>query len=807
MCKRKLLGLLIPTLLWTAAAIAEEDGRIEGRVTRDGTGLAGVRVTLEAPAASRLTDEEGRYAFGGLTPGVYTLRFAFGDHDARDEVRVDPGEIRRVETAVDWQLSFAEAITVRSASRHRERIVEAPAAVTYLSGEEIERNASHGQLPKLLEFTPGVEIVQSGVYYFNLNTRAPNQAMNRRVLTLIDGRDPSVPVTGNQEWAALAFPLDDIANLELVRGPGSALYGADAFNGVLNITTRAPRDSQGGTARFTFGELATRRFDLRQAAELGGGWYLKLLAGYTESDDFARSRNAGVEYSSPCPDFSTFDCLPLEAIPRVQDKNVIKNASLRLDRALGDDLLTVEAGQAEPEGVIPVTQVGRFQLVAVERPWARLRYSAPRWNAQASYTGREDTPLQLINGVEQVLDSDRLNLEAQADADFADGRGMLVVGASYTEEDVDSADSSGRQTLLVSRREEDYQGIFGQVEYDLHDRLKGVFAARWDDSSIHDARFSPRASLVFAAAPDHTLRLTWAQAFQTPVYSELFAFIEVAPPIDLSPLEGICALGGTVCGFGQPVPVVTVGNEDLEVEEIDALELGYAGIFGDRLFVTVDLYEHRMESFLTEPIDFFNATLGRTINDNYPPYRPPDDLAPPLAALLTGTLQALLPPELFAILTSDPRNGAPLFTALSHTNFARVDSRGLDFGLSCYLGERWTLDATYSRYDFEVRDQLPEDPVVPNSAEDRFALGLAYVGDRLDAALRYRHSDSFDWKSGLYRGRVPAYDVVDLTANFEVRERLRLGVDVSNLFDDEHYEIFGGDLIGRRALASVTLLW
>src|SRR5689334_22850847 len=103
--------------------------------------------------------------------------------------------------------AVADSITVTSASRRRERIAEAPAAMSVVTRSEIERQASHGQVPKLLENAPGVELTQNGLYDFNLNLRGFNAAINRRVLVLIDGRDASMPFTGSQEWPAISFPL------------------------------------------------------------------------------------------------------------------------------------------------------------------------------------------------------------------------------------------------------------------------------------------------------------------------------------------------------------------------------------------------------------------------------------------------------------------------------------------------------------------------------------------------------------------------------------------------------------------------
>jgi iron complex outermembrane receptor protein len=702
-------------------------------------------------------------------------------------------------------MHFADTVTVVSASRRRERIVEAPAAVIIVPQAEIEREAASGQLPKLLEFAPGVELAQGGLYEFNLNVRGFNDPFNRRLLTLIDGRDVSLPSLGSQEWPAVSFPLDDLASAELVRGPGSALYGADAFNGALNLTTKAPRYSQGGKVRLTGGELNTRKLDLRYATQVADHSYIKVMGGLTRSDDFFRSRTAGVEYSVPCTAQGQFECLPLEAISPSLQEDKISFGSLRFDHYLsGDKTLVLEAGTSAFEGPVQVTEFGRLQLTDVERPWARVNFSSLHWNILGYYTGREGNGQTFLNiGYPFYTNSDRLSLEVQGNHPFAGGKGFVVGGISAMQETLDSADPRGVQTVTFQKRDEDFQAIFGQIEYDFTDKLKGVFAARWDDTSLHDSQFSPRGSLVYALRANQTLRASFSEAFLTPSYVNLFLYLPVGPPVPLQPLEGICAIGGVACGFDQPVQIRSLGNEDLEVEEIRSFELGYNAIIGKRTFLTLDYFNNRVENFISDFIPFFNPGLGGRIHDNYPAYQPPAALPPPLAALLLGTLQANLPPELFTILSTGA-GGEPIFALLSNINFGQVDTQGFELALSHPFATSWTLDLGYSYYDFEVKERILEDPALPNTAKNKANLGLVYVGDRFDAAFRYRWSESFDWSAGFYRGRVPSYEVADLTVNYRIDEHWSAGVDVSNLFDESHFEFFGGDLIERRALGHLT---
>ncbi len=166
-------------------------------------------------------------------------------------------------------ISLSE-IVVEGASRAPERIVEAPAAISVVPQEVLQSVSITGQAPVALQSVPGVDVVQSGVNDFNVNARGFNSSLNRRVLVLQDGRDLAIAFLGSQEWNGMTQPLEDLGKVEMVRGPGSALYGANAFSGVVNITTPLAREVIGTKLSVAGGELETLRGDLRHASVFAG---------------------------------------------------------------------------------------------------------------------------------------------------------------------------------------------------------------------------------------------------------------------------------------------------------------------------------------------------------------------------------------------------------------------------------------------------------------------------------------------------------------------------------------------------------
>ncbi|HEY0143782.1 MAG TPA: TonB-dependent receptor [Thermoanaerobaculia bacterium] len=791
--RRSFLSLILGCLLlFSATALFAADGRITGRITRaDGSGIGGVIVSVSDAGRAVLTDSSGEFTMS-VPPGTYAVQFVAGEQVASETVTVTSGTTTRIDKKVDWNLSIAETITVYSASRRTERVVDAPAAVTVAPQEDIEAVAASGQAPRIIESAPGVDFTQSGLYDTNFNARGFNSSLNRRILTLIDGRDPAVAFLGSQEWAALSFPIDEMASVELIRGPGSALYGANAFSGVLNMTTKQPRLYQGGRILASGGDLNTRRADIRHAGGLGAEWYYRVVGGYQQSDDFARSRNAGVEYPGLRP----------EARPLALDEVNIRFGGLRFDKHFANtSVLTLEGGYSTLEGPVFQTGIGRVQVTDVERPWTRLNYNMQHWNATAYYDAREATnQVALASGAGLYEDSHNLHAELQTNWDFLKGRARIVGGVAWNDQEVDTANELGVQTLMLEAKSEQQQAAFGQLEFDLGTRVKLVTAARWDDSTLHESQFSPKAAIVFSPSTNHTLRYGYNEAFQRPNYSELFLAAPAGAPVNLAaaaaanPQSAPLAPLLTQLGFGA-LPILARGNDALEVEKIKSHEAGYAGIFRGKIFLTLDVYKSRLSNFVTDLLPGANPAFAA--------YQVPGSLPGPVQAGLNAFLAAALRTNHPGLTTV---GGRPALV-LSYTNAGEVETQGAEIAVNYYLTNNWVLDANYSFFDFEVKEQRLGDQLLPNAPENKFNLGLAWRSPRFDAKVGYRWVEEFDWAAGIFVGTVPQYDVVNVAGNYRLSDTFGVGIDISNVLDNEHYEAFGGDILSRRALGFVSVNW
>ena len=148
-------------------------------------------------------------------------------------------------------LEAADAIyaeTSVTASRTQGDVLDAPAFVTVITREEIDQSAARS-IPDLLRRIPGVTVVQMTQSDFNVSIRGLNRRLANKILVLVDGRSVYQDFLGGTAWEAIPVNLEDIERIEVVRGPGAALFGASAFGGVVNIITRqADNDGVEGSA-------------------------------------------------------------------------------------------------------------------------------------------------------------------------------------------------------------------------------------------------------------------------------------------------------------------------------------------------------------------------------------------------------------------------------------------------------------------------------------------------------------------------------------------------------------------------------
>lgn len=796
----------------------------------DGRPLSGVVVAVQGLGLSVATDATGRYVLSRVPAGQQLLQFRRIGFAAREvTVIVTAGTPATADAVLDPQPIDLGTVVVEGVSRAPERMIDAPAAVDVVRPATAEPLSITGQVPLALARVPGLDVTQSGMNDFNVNARGFNTMLTRKMLVLQDGRDLATALVIRQTWGALAEPLEDLGRIEVIRGPGSALYGANAYNGVINITTPPARDVVGTKLTLGGGELGTARADLRHAGvSLNGRLGVRVNLGYTRSDDWTRSRTAKdgsdwkEEYApaaatpptSPGPERvalngQTTDAATGRALG-TPDPLVTVYGSARVDYyAANRSIVTLEGGAAQEENPVFTINSGRNQARRLVRAWARLAWDAGGSGVSAWYSGFSLPQMVRLASGEPVYTSEAaFHLEGRTSQSFAREAGRLVVGASVQDNEVNSKGTI--LGLAYDDRSDQYYGAFAQLEYRVG-LVRVIGAVRWDDANLYAPQLSPKAALVFTPTENHALRVSVNRAFLTPGLPTLFAAsaagtgvqnlsaIEAQLRADPSVGPALAAVpNGTLFTNSAAVPESSLGNPVLAPQTVTSYEAGYKGQIGWRAFITLDAYAARIEKFTTGMLP--------GVNPMYPWWTAPPEVPAADRAPVESAVRNALAPRGSAVqngLTRLP--DATTAVVLSFANVGTVDEWGVEFGSSISLSRVLTASASYAWYNSAIRDNVAGNVLSPNTPRNKGVISLTYAGRQgIDVGVDARIVSGYHWTTGLWDGDIPASQMVNLSAGYRINPHLRVFANATNVFDQQHFDVYGGSVIGRRVLAALT---
>ena len=261
------------TILWVAAAamipsapIHAQQGTIAGQVTDAETGepIAGAAVEALGQSGPQGTNDAGRFSLS-VPPGTHSVVVTFIGHETArvDGVSVGAGETTQLEISMRSQALVLNPIVI-TASRRQEKALDAPASITTVSSAEVARSAATS-VADHVRTVVGVDAAQTGIASGTLVARGFNNVFSGALLTIIDNRYARVPSLRFNAYSL--FPTNDldIDRIEVSLGPGAALYGPNASNGVMHIITSSPIDRQGTTISLAGGERSLFHGQFRSA--------------------------------------------------------------------------------------------------------------------------------------------------------------------------------------------------------------------------------------------------------------------------------------------------------------------------------------------------------------------------------------------------------------------------------------------------------------------------------------------------------------------------------------------------------------
>jgi iron complex outermembrane recepter protein len=441
-------------------------------------------------------------------------------------------------------------VTVTTAGRYAQKISEAPSAISVVTAEDI-RQLGAINLPEALQMVAGINFgYTNSMFMLAGGIRGFHKLPANKIILLIDGVQWSFEMYGVPGLYQLPVSLEEIDRIEILRGPGSSLYGPNAMFGVINVITKKTKDTQGTLISTTAGEHDTLISTLMQGGTVSEKFNYRLTAGWNQTDN---------------KDYIAWEKNPVQ-------KYGILNTST--DYRLNDTSnLSFFAGYLDPEeqeviveSAGPVDQSGSetFQTVMA------YTSSAPKISVKTYWKD-----IDWGNGY--ALGQKILNFKmGTSGAEFQHETSpfendTLVWGGKFNQEYAEGPSIGGKHTL-------DMPGVFADNTYRITDNFGFNTGLRYDHQPNTGSTYSHRLSLLYSPFNDHHLRATWGNSYRNPDFVESY-YSRTTP-----------YAGGTY--------VHVFGQENNDPEKATTYELGYNGQISEKCLLTTNVFYTELNDFI-----------------------------------------------------------------------------------------------------------------------------------------------------------------------------------------------------------------
>ena len=501
-----LLFALVAVL--SVAAVSAQAATLNVTVTDAQTGakLNGVSINVMSQAgasAEGVSDASGMLEVADLSAEVYMITASASGYADKvmENIELAADGTTSVEIALSSEVIELDQVSV-TASRRREKVLEAPASVALVTGSQI-RDRVAPSVTEHLKSVRAVDVVNTGLGSSQVVVRGFNNVFSGSLLSLVDNRIARVPSLRLNAYSLIPTASEDIEQIEVVSGPGAALYGPNSANGVMHILTRSPFTSQGTTISIGGGERSMLMGSLRHAGVINETLGYKLSASGFRGNDWEEGRSA--EDLAGEPEFDTYRA----------------GGEFRLDYRPNDDLTTILASGFTQFTGIELTGLGAGQAKNWTYGYLQGRFIYKDLFAQAFWNRSDAADTYTLRDGLLVVDNSDLYV-GQIQHGYSLGeRQRFTYGVDLL---LTRPDTEG----TINGRHEDSDnineiGAYLQSETQIVQQLKFIAAARLDNHNhLSGLVFSPRAALAFQPNDDHNLRVTYNRAFSTPGTSNLF---------------------------------------------------------------------------------------------------------------------------------------------------------------------------------------------------------------------------------------------------------------------------------------------
>jgi iron complex outermembrane receptor protein len=551
MSANRIRVLCVLAMMAFAMPLRAQSVTLTGKVTgKEGKPVAEASIAAAAGArivATATSDADGNYRLTVPQAGNYiiTVRRLGYARLTRDNLSIGTGGSSEIDFQLVESVTQLEAV-VTAASRAPEKVIDAPASISVVSTAAVQERAAVN-ITDHVAALPGIDVARGGIARANTVARGFNNIFSGAMMTLTDHRFAFVPSLRVNIPYLSTTTNEDIDHIEVVLGPGAALYGPNTASGVMAVTTKSPFASPGITATLDGGNQNLIRGGVR------GAWILSPKIGVKASYDVFHGKEWDFFRGDPEKG------IPADTVgeqqPRDRDVNR-QGGEARIDfRPNAASEIIATYGRSEAGSAVEPTGLGPAQVKDWVYQTYQLRGRYKSLFAQVFMNTSDAGGSFLLTAVKPttrcpdpsdfacVIDKSR-QFAAQVQHGFSLGaRQRFLYGYDFIR-------TMPRTEGTITGRNEDDDDITENGGYihsvtDISDMLQVTAAARIDKHSrLEDPVFSPRLALVFKPVENQNFRLTYNRAFSTPSTNNLFLDLLAGRiPTTGTQLFGVRALG------------------------------------------------------------------------------------------------------------------------------------------------------------------------------------------------------------------------------------------------------------------------
>jgi len=461
---------------------------------------------------------------------------------------------RRGRNRISKESQHRKSPPAGSVSKKAEKLSNAPAAVFVITQEDIRRSGVTS-IPEALRMVPGLEVAKIDANKWAITSRGFNSRFANKLLVLMDGRTLYTPMYSGVFWDIQDTLLEDVDRIEVIRGPGATLWGANAVNGVINIITKNSKETQGTMISGGMGTEERGFGSIRYGTEVGNEAYVRAYGKYFSRDAgaFPNGDDAHDDWESVRGGFRT-------------DWQASENISLTLQ----GDIYDCDSGQTitSYQFTPPYSQTHNADI---ESSGGNLLWRLTRSlnNSEMSFQAYYDrTEHREIAG-----DEKRQTFDLDFQHCFRPLKGQeLIWGLGYrlSKDDVKPILNNLNDTIEPDSRHDDLFSAFFQDEIAFfEDRLFLILGSKFEHNEYTGFEIQPNVRLSWLPDERHSFWASVSRAVRTPSRGEHDAqsTIQVMAPTHSNPF---------------PAAIRYLGNSDMESEVLMAYELGYRTLLTDR---------------------------------------------------------------------------------------------------------------------------------------------------------------------------------------------------------------------------------